>query len=1180
MIIRDIFEKDINRDIKGVIKVGQDDETNVYQDLSEYVVTKELNKHFRDFFDMYQRSIEAPTDDMGVWISGFFGSGKSHFLKILSYLLDSDLMVNGKKPIDFFKEDNKITDSIVLANMENAANIPTYVSLFNIDSKNNSGNKVKDPILNVFYREFNKIRGYSEESIDMAFLEKELEYEGKYELFKEKFNQINGSLWEEKRDHSFFIREDIIETLASIWSITKDRAENLLNSLENQHMPSIEKFAKEVKEYLDKKGNNSRIVFLVDEIGQYIGDDTNLMLNLQTLTEELGTKCHGKAWIVVTSQEAIDNIVRVKGNDFSKIQGRFKTRISLTSSNVDEVIKKRILEKTENASDNLKLIYEKDESIIKNLLTFDNDAEMKLYIDSDDFSQVYPFIPYQFNLLQSVLNSIRTHGATGKHLAEGERSMLSLFQESAQKMEEDELGTIIPFDIFYNALEKFIDNSHSRVVNKARENELLTDFDVRVLKILFLIKYVKEINPNLNNLTTLMIDSLSVNRSPLKEKLIQSLVRLENQTLIQKNGDKYTFLTDAEQDINREIKNIIIETSEILNEEAKIIFEDIIEETKYQYNKRYNFKYTQSIDEVQYSHKQEEIGLRFITSYYDSNYSDLDSNQNLETNLREKSSSQKEAIFKLKNDSEILKEIEEVLQIRKYLRKNSSTNDKNIRTLLNIKSDESEEKRKRIVTFLEESIKTSEIFISGEHDKTILEKNSKERVDEALEKLVKKTFNKLSYMETSPDKNDIKHALEEDVVNVLSPKEIKNRNALNDLEDYIKRESEIHNKPSIKNIKIRYRKAPYGFINNDIEWLIAKLYSQKRISLIKNSETLTKSNSTTSDLFKYITDNKLSEKILIDKKKTISQTTINTVKNILDEVFHKSATTTDADYLKEIIKNEAKNKLHIIKEYLNKYNGEYNYPGFETVKKYEEYLIDLQNKSELFKFLTNTEDDLLDLNDQFEYISQFFKGEQSKIFKKATDTYKLYYNNRYLINNEELEKPAEEINEILQMENPFSNIPKLPDLIDKIKKGIKIKINEEKEIIKPILKEDEEELLNILTTDDLKEEFTSKIKNKYEYLNKQLESNNLAAIKGILEQNSNIKAQLQKEIREFIPKTHNPVSEPPTILPKSKDIKMESLLDVPRITITNAEDLDDFISDIKRKLEKELDNMEKININR
>lgn len=100
MIIRDMFEKDINRSINGVIKVSQDDERSIKQELSEYVVTRELQGHFAHFFESYSRALDVPTDKIGVWISGFFGSGKSHFLKMLSYLL-SNKVVDGRPSIDW-----------------------------------------------------------------------------------------------------------------------------------------------------------------------------------------------------------------------------------------------------------------------------------------------------------------------------------------------------------------------------------------------------------------------------------------------------------------------------------------------------------------------------------------------------------------------------------------------------------------------------------------------------------------------------------------------------------------------------------------------------------------------------------------------------------------------------------------------------------------------------------------------------------------------------------------------------------------------------------------------------------------------------------------------------------------------------------------------------------------------
>ena len=161
MYIKNMFAKDIDRDIKGVIKVGQKDDENIKQELEEYVVTKELQKHFADFFASYTKSISGQTDKMGVWISGFFGSGKSHFLKILSYLLENKV-VDNKPALDYFLDDNKIVDEFVIANMKKAANISTDVILFNIDSKSGMADSQnnKEAILSVFLKVFNQKLGY------------------------------------------------------------------------------------------------------------------------------------------------------------------------------------------------------------------------------------------------------------------------------------------------------------------------------------------------------------------------------------------------------------------------------------------------------------------------------------------------------------------------------------------------------------------------------------------------------------------------------------------------------------------------------------------------------------------------------------------------------------------------------------------------------------------------------------------------------------------------------------------------------------------------------------------------------------------------------------------------------------------------------------------------------------
>lgn len=380
MFIKEMFEADIDRDIKGVIKVGQADEENEYQELKEYVVTKELKKHFRDFFNNYQKGINGYTDKMGVWISGFFGSGKSHFLKILSYLLKNDV-VEGKKAIDYFIDGKKINDPMVLAEMSNASNCSTDVMLFNIDSKGSS--KVgtgKDAIIEVFLKVFNEMQGYCGIRPYIADFERQLDEEGVYEKFKEKFKEITGSEWVKKRQSFSMMQDKIVKALVQCDIMSEEVARDWCKNIKNNYDISIETFVELVKNYCDSKGPNHHIVFLVDEIGQYIAEDTKLMLNLQTITEDLGTACKGKVWIIVTSQQDIDSITKTKGNDFSKIQGRFDTRLSLSSANVDEVIRKRILKKKDYAAQTLRLLYEKYESILKNLIIFTNDTPYKNYM--------------------------------------------------------------------------------------------------------------------------------------------------------------------------------------------------------------------------------------------------------------------------------------------------------------------------------------------------------------------------------------------------------------------------------------------------------------------------------------------------------------------------------------------------------------------------------------------------------------------------------------------------------------------------------------------------------------------------------------------------------------------------------------------------------------------------------
>ncbi len=292
MQLKDMFLKDIRREITGVIKVGQTDEEIIKQELEEYVVTREIRERLYTFYNNYAKSIDGTTDKMGVWISGFFGSGKSHLLKILSYLL-SNKQVKGKKAIDYFED--KIEDPLLFAEMKRIANVKTETILFNIESKNPINNKNKeDAILRIFVNVFNEHRNLCSEIPGVAAMESQLIKENLYEKFKEEFLKLRGKPWEDRRNAIYFDKEYVTKTLANVFDISIDDAKEYINNKVLNYEITIEKFAKEVKEYVDSKGDNFHLIFLVDEIGQYIGDNTSLMLNLQTVVEDLGRYCMGR----------------------------------------------------------------------------------------------------------------------------------------------------------------------------------------------------------------------------------------------------------------------------------------------------------------------------------------------------------------------------------------------------------------------------------------------------------------------------------------------------------------------------------------------------------------------------------------------------------------------------------------------------------------------------------------------------------------------------------------------------------------------------------------------------------------------------------------------------------------------------------------------------------------------
>lgn len=712
MTLKSIFEKPIDRPIEGVIKA--DDEASLRIEIEEYVLTNEIEKRLEDFLDAYNNYEGAN----GVWVSGFFGSGKSHLLKMLALLLENR-PVDGVPVLDSFLP--KCGDNEILRGyLKKAVSISSKSILFNIDQKADVISKTQiDALLAVFVKVFDEMRGYYGKQGHIAQFERDLDSRSQYESFKAAYREVAGRTWEEGREQALLESQNIVIAYAQATSSDATAAQGILDKYRSQYKVSIEDFAEAVNAYVARQEPNFRLNFFVDEVGQYIADNVKLMTNLQTVAESLATKCRGRAWIIVTAQEDMDSVVgehsRQQSNDFSKIQARFANRMKLTSQDVAEVIQKRLLMKNETGIAVLTSFYHDQSNNFKTLFDFaDGSQTYRNFQDRDHFIQSYPFIPYQFALFQSAIQNLSAHNAfEGKHSSVGERSMLGVFQQVTVQIGDYQKGQLATFDLMFEGIRSALKSSIQRAILQA-ERHLDNTFAVQLLKALFLVKYVKEFKATLRNLCVLMLDRFERNISELRKQVEEGLNLLEQQTYIQRNGELYEYLTDEEKDIEQEIKNTDVETAVVAEELEKLIFDHTLKLKKIRSESNaQDYPFSRKMDDRLYG-REYELTIHVITPFNE--------NAEHENTLRAQSMGRDELVVIMPLDERLMRDLIMYNRTDKYVKQNVTiTQKESVKGILTDKNSQNGQRyadlQQRVQTLLSKAklvINGSDVEVGGE----------------------------------------------------------------------------------------------------------------------------------------------------------------------------------------------------------------------------------------------------------------------------------------------------------------------------------------------------------------------------------------------------------------------------------------------------------------------------------
>jgi len=1039
MQIQNLFKKDIFRPINGVVKAHQLDERSVWQELDEFVFTRELDKHFRKFLSAYLDILDNPNDPaitgkMGVWISGFFGSGKSHFLKVLSYLLGNkphSYEGRTKRAVEFFEE--KVEDAMLLGDIKRAVASNTDVILFNIDSKADS-KAGREAVLAVFLKVLNEMQGYDGNHPHIAHLERYLDKQSKLEEFHAAYRDITGTEWIDERDAYAFNRDQVVEAFERTLGQSKETAEIWIDNAESNFSLTVENFAKWVKGYLDKKGPDHRLVFLVDEVGQFIGTDGHLMLNLQTVAEDIGTLCQGRVWVIVTSQEEIDKVIgelrTAIRNDFSKIQGRFQTRLSLSSANADEVIQKRLLEKDESALKDLKDIFTDKGDILRNQLTFrDCGMTLKPYVDAEDFTKNYPFAPYQFRLLQKIFEVVRHVGATGLHLAKGERSMLDAFQSAGQSVASKEIGVLVPLYEFYLSIESFLDTTVKRTIEQAADNQSLEPFDIKLLQVLFLIKYVEEMKGNVDNLVTLCLDEIDVDRLSLHRRIEESLQRLESETLINRSGDNYFFLTNEERDVSREIKGVDLSGAEEAKILGELIFEDVLRgQRKHRYSKnKMDFSFTRICDMHPVGGRVEGGLVVSVVSPLADEYSIFNDSKCVLESTNEGG----QVILCLRDNEKLGRELRTYAQTEKYLKTKSDSSLPDLtKRILRDNADDNRERREFLTTLLAEMLTEASYYVAGQQI-TIKASTAAACLAEALEYLITNSFSKMGYLKhLHPDPlKEIQAILRSDDVSqqaLALELEENNPQAAEDLCNYIELCDLKHHAIVLYDmIEKRYAVRPYGWPAMEVILIVARLLAVGEISLRLENDTLT-----LNKIYENIKTPAKWRKITIHKRKISDPKALQSARKLGQEVFSKMGPDNE-DALCAFLQE----KLRSWETALNSFKplaDTGDYPGKEEISEALDVIRLLLACDESYKFIerfNQRKDDLFDLSDNFHNLEQFYENQKPTWEKLRSAHQKFQLNRLELERNEQAALALRRMYKILNAPAPYGMVYEAEDLI-------------------------------------------------------------------------------------------------------------------------------------------------------
>ncbi len=984
MKLASIYQKDINRRINPVAVVSELSDELIRQEIEEYVFTPDIYKYQYQVLDAI---VNSKGERTGIWINGYYGSGKSHFLKFLFYsfykayqsvALDhfKSSLRSEKKELTLELAERDITDARINEVGRKLAAISFDPIMFNIDTV--SGDIThREAITKIFLNQLNKYQGYNSTYISLAKLERQLDKAGKFLEFKKAIKSKLKEDWDKKSaDLAEAVLSEVLEIAKTFITIDeKSFRASIERALSGKEELSVVDLVQHIEEFLESKPTTHRVVFLVDEVSQYIGTNLNLLLNLQSIIEETSSKCKGKVWIICTAQQEIKEVIENTGQshtDFGKIMARFEVKIPLKSNEYNDIIKKRILEKNADGVKELGTLFDKKKNIIENQFTALSNL-FSTFKDKNDFIDTYPFVPYQFRLINYVFDSFSAQGFVTQGVKNTERSLLGITHYTAKNTQEEGAGYMIPFDAFFNS--QLTENLTILATKKLEmaynaAPKLKEKFSQRVINALFMIanlseQHQKVFTANLDHMVYILMDTIDQDKLELQKKVTEVLeLLLENAVIIKSDGNAYRFLGDEEIIVYKDIQHTKISTDSVLDTFYRNVLErligDINRKVTYDGN---NYEVQFRIDDKDITSKGD---FRIIFSVTDTN----DISQLL------LQASSKDLIVALSPFYQQVKvDFQDYVRTMTYIRNNSDTSNKQKRDALQQFSGQATVKLDEIISKVEQYFLQTSFISNGKivPPQEVTGSTAKAKFNNALQTHLSQVYRK------KPMANSYAQTEDAFKANTKST-QLKTDETLTDAEREITQVLQMLSPAMVSDVVEKFKKPPYGWKDTatlDVLFQLARKGKRKFQFL---NETL--------DLKEFADkalNNRERQKIEVLAEDVIDNTKLYEVVQTVNRIFNKNvleAKETDANVLYRKLSDYLKQKADEAEELFNSHT---NYPFSVHLKNYHttlKRLAEKRDKAILFNDILSDSSDLQPVSDHFKVTHEFI-GEQLDEYKKV-----------------------------------------------------------------------------------------------------------------------------------------------------------------------------------------------------